>query len=106
MAIYHLTAKLVKRAEGRNAVASAAYRSGSKLYEAATGITHDKEGVEHTEILAPDGAPDWVYDREALWNAVEAAEIRRGAQVAREIEVGHQLVGGVCPRDTSRLMID
>jgi Ti-type conjugative transfer relaxase TraA len=91
MAIYHLTAKLVKRAEGRNAVASAAYRSGSMLYEQATGITHDyrdKEGVEHTEILAPDGAPAWVHDREALWNAVEAAENRRDAQVAREIEIG------------------
>jgi Ti-type conjugative transfer relaxase TraA len=91
MAIYHLTAKLVKRAEGRNAVASAAYRSGSRLYEAATGVTHDyhdKAGVEYTEIFAPDGAPAWVYDREALWNAVEAAENRRDAQVAREIEVG------------------
>jgi len=46
MAIYHLTAKLVKRAEGRNAVASAPYRSGSKLYEAATGITHDYSAAD------------------------------------------------------------
>jgi MobA/MobL family protein len=61
------------------------------LYEQATGITHDyrdKEGAEHTEILAPDGAPARVHDREDLWNAVEAAENRRDAQVAREIEVG------------------
>ena len=91
MAIYHLTAKMVKRADGRNAVASAAYRSGSKLYERRTGITHDyraKEGVAHAEILAPEGAADWVHDRETLWNIVEAAETRRDAQVAREIEIG------------------
>jgi Ti-type conjugative transfer relaxase TraA len=91
LAIYHLTAKMVKRAEGRNAVAAAAYRSGSRLVEEATGITHDysrKKGVEHTEILAPDGAPSWVFDRHTLWNAVEASEKRKDAQVAREIEVG------------------
>ena len=91
MAIYHLTAKMVKRSEGRNAVAAAAYRSGSLLYDEATGITHDytrKVGVEHTEILAPDEAPAWVFDRGRLWNAVEAAETRKDAQVAREIEVG------------------
>lgn len=91
MAIYHLTAKMVKRAEGRSSVAAAAYRSGSLLYEEATGISHDytrKAGVEHTEILAPDAAPSWVFDREILWNTVEAAEKRKDAQLAREIEVG------------------
>jgi Ti-type conjugative transfer relaxase TraA len=91
LAIYHLTAKIVKRAEGRNAVAAAAYRSGSLLHEDATGIAHDysrKHGVEHTEILAPDDAPAWVFDRQVLWNTVEASEKRKDAQVAREIEVG------------------
>jgi len=48
--------------------------------------TH-KRGVQYTEILAPDGAPDWVYDRLRLWNAVEAVEKRRDAQLARQIEV-------------------
>jgi Ti-type conjugative transfer relaxase TraA len=91
LAIYHLTAKIVQRAKGQSAVAAAAYRSGSLLHEETTGITHDyshKRGVEHTEILAPDGAPDWLFDRESLWNAVESAEKRKDAQVAREIEVG------------------
>ena len=61
------------------------------LHEEATGITHDytrKRGVEHTEILAPEGAPAWVFDRQTLWNTVEAAEKRKDAQLAREIEVG------------------
>ena len=91
MAIYHLTAKLVKRSEGRNTVAAAAYRSGSALYEEATGLTHDyscKMGVAHSEILAPEGAAAWVFDRQTLWNMVEAAELRKDSQVAREIEIG------------------
>jgi Ti-type conjugative transfer relaxase TraA len=91
MAIYHQTTKLVKRSDGRNAVAAAAYRSGTSMYEEATGQTHDyskKMGVEHSEILAPDNAPEWVFDRQMLWNQVEAAEHRKDAQVAREVEVG------------------
>jgi Ti-type conjugative transfer relaxase TraA len=91
MAIYHFHAKMVHRAKGQSAVAGAAYRSGSKLYENSTGITHDytfKIGVEHSEILAPAGAPTWVHDRATLWNTVESAEKRKDAQVAREIEVG------------------
>jgi Ti-type conjugative transfer relaxase TraA len=91
VAIYHLSAKIVHRAKGQSAVAAAAYRSGSSLHEDATGIAHDytrKRGVEHTEILAPEGAPDWVFDRQTLWNQVESAEKRKDAQLAREIEIG------------------
>ena len=91
MAIYHQTTKMVKRSEGRNAVAAAAYRAGISLYEEATGMTHDyskKMGVEYSEILAPDHAPDWVFDRQRLWNEVERCENRKDAQVAREVEVG------------------
>jgi Ti-type conjugative transfer relaxase TraA len=91
MAIYHFHAKMVRRNKGQSVVAGAAYRSGSKLYENSTGITHDythKSGVEHSEILGPKGAPAWVFDRSTLWNTVESAEIRKDAQVAREIEVG------------------
>ena len=38
VAIYHFHAKVVHRAKGQSAVAGAAYRSGSKLYEASTGM--------------------------------------------------------------------
>jgi ATP-dependent exoDNAse (exonuclease V) alpha subunit len=77
--------------KGESAVAGAAYRAASLLHEERTGITHDytrKRGVEHAEILAPEGAPSWVFDRETLWNTVELAEKRKDAQVAREIEIG------------------
>ena len=46
-----------------------------------------KRGVEHTEILAPDHAPDWVSDRSELWNRVEESETRKNSQVAREVRV-------------------
>ena len=91
MAIYHLSARIVSRKSGRSAVAAAAYRAGERLEEDSSGITHDytrKEGVEHSEILRPEGAPLWVMNRSALWNAVELIERRRDAQLAREVEIG------------------
>ena len=36
--------------------------------------------------MTPDGAPEHLGEREALWNAVEAKELRKDAQLAREIE--------------------
>jgi Ti-type conjugative transfer relaxase TraA len=90
VAIYHLSAKIVTRAKGQSVVASAAYRSASHLYDGRIQQTFDytrKGGVEHKEILAPREAPDWVHDRQALWNAVEKVEKRKDAQLAREIEL-------------------
>ena len=91
MATYHLSAKIVSRAEGRSVVGAAAYRSGESLYDERIAQTFDytrKAGVEHSEILAPPEAPSWVHDRETLWNAVEQIERRKDAQLAREIEIG------------------
>jgi Ti-type conjugative transfer relaxase TraA len=91
VAIYHLSAKIVSRAKGQSVVAAAAYRASEALYDNRYGLTHDytrKEGVEHSEILAPEEAPAWVHDRETLWNTVEQWEKRRDAQLAREIEIG------------------
>lgn len=89
MAIYHFTAKVIKRSHGRSAVAAAAYRSASVFTDQRQGQQFDysdKSGVVHSEIILPEGAPEWMKDREALWNAAEAAERRRDAQVAREVE--------------------
>ncbi|HTQ09548.1 MAG TPA: Ti-type conjugative transfer relaxase TraA [Fimbriimonadaceae bacterium] len=89
MAIYHFTAKVISRSKGRSAVAAAAYRSASQLHDYRQDLTFDyaaKPDVIHSEILAPEKAPEWVHNRELLWNAVEAGEKRRDAQVAREVE--------------------
>lgn len=90
MAIYHLSAKVISRAGGRSSVAAAAYRSGGWLHDVRQDLAHDysrKGGVVHAEIMAPENAPDWMHDRDRLWNAVEAVEKRKDAQLAREIEV-------------------
>jgi Ti-type conjugative transfer relaxase TraA len=89
MAIYHFSAKVISRAAGSSAVASAAYRSASRLRDDRLDRHHDftnKPGVVHSEVLLPDGAPDEWHDRERLWNDVEAAELRKDAQLSREIE--------------------
>lgn len=89
MAIYHFSAKVISRAAGSSALAAAAYRSASRLHDARLDRHHDfsnKAGVVHSEVLLPDGAPEHFADREQLWNAVEAAEVRKDAQLAREIE--------------------
>jgi Ti-type conjugative transfer relaxase TraA len=89
MAIYHFSAKVISRANGSSALASAAYRSASRLYDQRLDRHHDfsnKAGVVHSEVMLPDGAPEHLSDREKLWNEVEAAEKRIDAQLAREIE--------------------
>jgi Ti-type conjugative transfer relaxase TraA len=89
MAIYHFSAKIISRASGSSALAAAAYRSASRLHDQRLDRHHDfsnKAGVVHSEVLLPDGAPEHLADREKMWNAVEAVELRKDAQLAREIE--------------------
>ncbi len=90
MSIYHCSIKIINRSGGRSAVASAAYRSGEKLHNDETGLTHDftrKGGVVMSEILLPDNAPVDFLNREVLWNEVQKIEKRNDAQFAREVEV-------------------
>jgi Ti-type conjugative transfer relaxase TraA len=89
MALYHFSAKVISRAAGSSAVAAAAYRSADRLHDERLGRSHDfsnKAGVVHSEVLLAEGADEQWRDRERLWNDVEAAELRKDAQLAREIE--------------------
>jgi Ti-type conjugative transfer relaxase TraA len=89
MAIFHFSAKAISRAAGSSALAAAAYRAGERLHDDRLGRTHDftnKAGVVHSEVMLPEGANEAWSDRERLWNDVEAAEVRKDAQLAREIE--------------------
>ena len=95
MASYHLSVKTVSRATGRSGPGAAAYRTASMIECERDGTTHDytrRSGVEASFIVAPPGA-EWAQDRAALWNAVEAAEKRKDAKVAREYELAlpHEL---------------
>jgi Ti-type conjugative transfer relaxase TraA len=97
MAIYHLHVKVIGRKSGSSAVASAAYRSGSRLRDERLERSHDfsaKRGVVHSEVMLPENAPEAWSDRERLWNDVEAFEVRKDAQLAREVEFA-------IPRETS-----
>ena len=89
MATYHFSAKVIGRGAGSSAVASAAYRSASRLHDARLDRHHDfsnKTGVVHSEVMLPAGAPEQLRDRATLWNEVEATEKRKDAQLAREVE--------------------
>jgi Ti-type conjugative transfer relaxase TraA len=89
MAIYHLHVKVIGRKAGSSAVASAAYRSASRLRDERLERSHDfsaKRGVVHSEVMLPENAPEVWSDRERLWNDVEAFEVRKDAQLAREVE--------------------
>jgi len=101
LAIYHLRLKVHSRSLGRaprpggatrrSVVAAASYRSGERLYDQAQGkwFEFDKPDVVHTEIMSPvnQEVAGWVFDRQTLWNRVEASEKRTDAQLAREIEI-------------------
>lgn len=89
MAIYHFSVKVISRAAGRSAVAAAAYRSASRLHDERLDRHHDftnKSGVVHSEVMLPNSSPEHLGDRETLWNAVEATELRKDAQLSREVE--------------------
>jgi len=89
MAIYHFSAKVISRAAGSSAVAAAAYRSASRLHDERLGRHHDfsnKTGVVHSEVMLPENASGGWQDRGQLWNHIEAIEVRKDAQLAREIE--------------------
>ncbi len=90
MGAFHFSAKIHKRSAGKSAVRSAAYRSGTALFDERAGKTENysrKSDVVRVDILAPEGFPVWLLNRETLWNAVEARENRRDAQVAQEFEI-------------------
>ena len=96
MAVYRFSAKIIGRSGGKSACAAAAYRAGERIMDERTGLEHDyrrRSGVLYTEIITPENTPEWMQDRSALWNAAEAAERRKDAQLAREVQLSlpHEL---------------
>ena len=90
----------LSRAAGRSAPAAAAYRAGERLRDDGRRLVYDhsrRSDIDHREILVPGAraaaVPDWVQDRNQLWNAAEAAETRVNSRVAREylVALPHEL---------------
>ena len=87
MAIYHLHMQTISRADGRSAVAAAAYRAASRL-TAADGRVFDfrrKLGVVAREIFVPEGCP--AISRQDLWLLAENTEKRKNSTLAREMDM-------------------
>ncbi|APE77598.1 hypothetical protein ARA02_09580 (plasmid) [Leuconostoc mesenteroides subsp. jonggajibkimchii] len=89
MAIFHMNFSNISAGNGRSAIASASYRSGEKLHSDMEGKNYfyARDVMPETYILAPDNAPDWVNNREILWNEVEKKDRRSNARYAKEFNV-------------------
>ena len=90
MAIFQCQIQIIKRSEGRSAVAAAAYRAAEKIENEYTGIVEDysrKNWVEYSEIMLPENAPAEFRNRSILWNAVEKSEKSKNARLAREVMI-------------------
>ena len=88
VAIAFVHVSIHTRAKGHSAIAAAAYRTASKLYDERTGITHaytNRHDVVYATILLPEGSDAAFENREFLWNQAELAEKRRDAQICKDV---------------------
>ena len=78
MAIYYADTSYISRNGAGSVCSHSAYISASIVHDQRTGMTWDYSGKAQellaTNIIAPEGSPDWVYDHETLWNRVEEFE--------------------------------
>lgn len=86
MAIYHLKTERITQRNGQNSIAIASYYADEPLTDDRTGLRHvmpPRTGLLHHEILFPnDACMATPWDRQRLWNAVEAREKRKDSLVA------------------------
>lgn len=80
MALYRLDVKPIRRSQGGNACAAAAYRTGTHITEFDYSR---RRGVADRALFLPPNAPAW--DRAQLWEEAEKAERRKNSVVAREV---------------------
>lgn len=80
MAIFQLSVKPIRRSEGGNAKAAAAYRTGTRIDEFDYSR---RRGVADRALFMPSNAPQW--NRAELWEEAEKAEKCKNSVVAREV---------------------
>lgn len=88
MAIYHFKVDVLTRSKGRTPLRAAAYYAGIKITNPDTGEVYDYQQHQqaiYSNILAPPGAPEWVFDRVQLWHEAEKVEKRQDSQLARTV---------------------
>ncbi|WP_436670510.1 MobQ family relaxase [Lactiplantibacillus argentoratensis] len=89
MAIFHMSFSNISAGKGRSAIASAAYRSGEKLFDDKEGrhYFYARSVMPESFILTPKNAPEWASDREKLWNEVEKNDRKSNSRYAKEFNV-------------------
>jgi Ti-type conjugative transfer relaxase TraA len=102
LAIQFARARYISRGSGGSAVRSAAYNGREVIEAERTGEVfyfRHRDAPEHHEILLPEGAAARFAQAGVLWNAAEAAERRKDAQVAREIVLALPANAGLSDED-------
>ena len=89
MAIFHMSFSNISAGKGRSAIASAAYRSGEKLFDDQEGrhYFYARSVMPESFILTPKNAPEWASNREQLWNEVEKKDRKSNSRYAKEFNV-------------------
>ncbi|MBZ2202446.1 MobQ family relaxase [Lentilactobacillus hilgardii] len=89
MAIFHMSFSNISAGKGRSAIASAAYRSGEKLFDDKEGRSYfyARSVIPESFILTPKNAPEWENDRQKLWNEVEKKDRKANSRYAKEFNV-------------------
>ena len=89
MEIFHMSFSNISAGKGRSAIASAAYRSGEKLFDDKEGrrYFYARSVIPESFILTPKNAPEWASDREKLWNEVEKNDRKSNSRYAKEFNV-------------------
>ena len=89
MAIFHMSFSNISAGKGRSAIASAAYRSGEKLFDDKEGRSYfyPRSVMPESFVLAPKNAPEWASDRQKLWNEVEKKDRKANSRYAKEFNV-------------------
>jgi ATP-dependent exoDNAse (exonuclease V) alpha subunit len=98
MAVFYQLVSDIKRGTFTCAMATAAYRSGSHLQLEAVdphkkvlarySFDYSKKvGIALSAIMAPENAPDWIFDRQTLWQTVENQENKFNSHLAREYTI-------------------
>ncbi|MCT3261038.1 MobQ family relaxase [Lactiplantibacillus plantarum] len=89
MAIFHMSFSNISAGKGRSAIASAAYRSGEKLFDDKEGRSYfyARSVMPESFILTPKNAPGWANNRQNLWNEVEKKDRKLNSRYAKEFNV-------------------
>jgi hypothetical protein len=106
MAIQFARARYISRSSGGSAVRSAAYNGRAAITAERTGELYyfrHRDAPEHHEVLLPESAAERFREAGVLWNAAEAAEKRKDAQVAREIVLALPANAGISREDRIEL---